>query len=123
MKDVKSLGMVYLATPYTKYQNGINHAFKDAATLAGKMVIAGYKVYSPITHTHPIAMFGGIDPYSEMWVVFDEAMMGVSDTLVVGMLPGWEDSWGVRQEIEYFKKHEKKIVGINPETMELVDVD
>lgn len=123
MLKPSELGMVYLATPYTKYKNGINAAFQDAAILASKMLTQGYKVYSPISHTHPIAIYGGIDPTSEMWVQFDETMMAVSDTLIVGMMEGWEDSWGVKKEIEHFRERGKMIAYMDPETTEITRVE
>lgn len=117
------LGVVYLATPYSRFKGGINMAFQEAAMLAARMLAQGYKVYSPISHTHPIAIYGGIDPTSELWYAFDETMMGVSDTLVVGMMEGWEDSYGVKKEIEHFREQGKKIAYMDPETTEITRVE
>src|SRR3990167_1959103 len=52
----------YLATPYTRYPAGIRAAFADAAKLAARLLVTGLKVYSPITHTHPLAIYGHLDP-------------------------------------------------------------
>src|ERR1700686_5471517 len=48
--------LCYLATPYTQYRDGIEAAFVQAASLAGRLLQARSFVYSPIAHTHPIAM-------------------------------------------------------------------
>lgn len=54
--DLSGAGLVYLATPYSKYPRGIEAAFVDASRLAACLVRLGISVYSPIAHTHPIAI-------------------------------------------------------------------
>lgn len=50
--------MKYLATPYSKFEGGLEAAFRAAAEVAAKLVRQGESVYSPICHTHPIAIYG-----------------------------------------------------------------
>ena len=74
--DLKSHDLIYLATPYSKYEWGIEFAWKDASALAAKLFKCGLNIYSPIAHTHSIAVYGGIDPLDhETWMRFDAAMM------------------------------------------------
>src|SRR5436309_1862842 len=54
--------LYYLATPYSKYPRGLTAAFEDAANLAARLLQVGFRVYSPIAHTHPLAVYGKIDP-------------------------------------------------------------
>lgn len=100
----------YLATPYSKYADGIENAFRDAARLAGALLKTGVNVYSPICHTHPIAIYGRIDPLDHaIWLPFDQLMMDRCDNLIVAHMDGWEESKGVAYEIEYFRKAGKPI--------------
>jgi hypothetical protein len=105
MTNLPSHKLLYLATPYTKYPGGIEAAFIAACKLAAKLLQAGAKVYSPIAHTHPIALHGGINPLDhDIWLPFDSAMMTLADGLLVGQLPGWSESKGVLHEIDVFRK-------------------
>lgn len=102
--------LYYLATPYTKYKGGIEKAFMAAAELTGKLLTNGYRVYSPIAHTHPVAVYGGLDPLDHsIWLPFDEAMMHACDALLVAHMDGWRESKGVMHEIEFFARGKKPI--------------
>lgn len=117
----KSTGISYLATPYTKYPCGIEQAFIDAAKLAARLMLAGVRVYSPIAHTHPLAIHGNIDPLDHaIWMPFDEAMMAVADTLIVAHMDGWENSYGMKLEIDFFDRAGKPIFDLNPSTMVMI---
>jgi len=107
--------LVYLGTPYTKYADGIEAAFVDASRLAAVLLRAGVRVYCPISHTHPIAVHGRIDPLDHaIWLPFDRAMMDASAAMVVGMLPGWGDSFGVQHEIDVFTAAGKPVHYLDP---------
>ena len=108
--------LFYLATPYSKYKGGnLGQAFRDAAELAGKLLKAGYKVYSPICHTHPIAEYGELDPLDHsIWLPFDEAMMRACDALMVAHMDGWEESFGIAHEIEFFEASGKPVYDLDP---------
>ena len=110
-----SAPLAYLATPYTRYPRGIWHAFIDASTLAARLMAAGVRVYSPIAHTHPLAIFSGLDPLDlKLWLPFDEAMMTAAHVLIVGKLDGWDTSRGVAHEIKFFERHGKPIFDLDP---------
>lgn len=113
-----SLGLSYLATPYSLYEAGFDQAFIDASKLAAKLMLAGVKVYSPIVHCHAIAMHGRINPLDHtIWLPFDQAMMDVAHTLIVAHMPGWEESFGVGEEIKEFRRARKPIYDLDPKTL------
>lgn len=116
---VKGGALCYLATPYTKYLGGdIERAFIDAAKLAALLLRAGVKVYSPITHTHPLAIHGNLDPLDHaIWMPFDQAMMEVSDVLLVAHMDGWQESYGIAEEIKVFEAAHKPIYDLDPKTL------
>ena len=110
--------LAYLATPYTKFPGGIVAAFEAAAELAARLMIAGLKVYSPIAHSHPLAIHGNLDPLDHsIWLPFDESMMAVCGTLIVAHLPTWETSKGIAHEIACFEKAYKPIFDLKPDTL------
>ena len=122
MDRLKPFGLVYLATPYTKYPMGHEIAFRHAAKLAAKLVAEKINVYSPIAHTHPIAIHGGLDNTDyHSWISFDKAMMNKADTIVVGMMPSWEQSYGISYEVGYFRAQQKPVFYLDPDTLELTD--
>ena len=121
LKILTDYGLVYLATPYSKYPKGLTGAFMDAAKIAAGLLREGVSVYSPITHTHPIAIHGGIDPLDHtVWLKFDAAMIAKSDALLVAQMDGWDASFGIAHEITAFAKARKPIHYLNPLTLELV---
>lgn len=103
LANVAELPLVYLATPYSKYKAGIDCAFRDAASLASRLMRAGVKVYSPIAHTHPVAIYGQLDPLDHaIWLPFEERMMKIASALVVAQMQGWRESYGIAHEIQFF---------------------
>jgi len=122
MIDLKKYKIVYLATPYTRYPTGIVPAFRDACTIAAKLVKAGVSVYSPIAHIHPIAFHGEINPLdNDIWVPFNVPMMEVSDVLLVTKMLSWEVSAGIKHEIEFFTKANKPVYYLDVLTMEVYE--
>ena len=101
----------YLGTPYSKYPDGIEEAFKLACQQAALLIKAGIKVYSPIAHTHPIAIHGGMDPHDHgLWIPADLPFMRNAYGLIVLMANGWKESKGLSIEIDDFTKDGKPIV-------------
>lgn len=113
--------LCYLATPYTKYEPGIERAFTDAARLAGHLLRSGLRVFSPIVHGHPIAIIGKIDPRDlTIWLPFNTLMVKAADVLIVAHLPGWDASTGVAEEIEAFGASGRPIYDLNPNTLLMI---
>lgn len=105
----------YLATPYSKYPGGIVNAHKDACAEASLLVKAGVPVYCPIAHTHPIAIEGGMDPFDhETWLEADRAFMDAAKGLIVCEMAGWDESYGIEQEIKHFAKQGKPRIQMTP---------
>lgn len=110
--------LAYLATPYTNYQPDPTTGYVHACKIAAKLIRSGIKVYSPIAHTHPIGVFGDLDPLDHtIWLPFDEAMMAKADVLIVAHLNGWKESKGVKHEIAFFEAAAKPIYDLDPVTM------
>lgn len=118
IEEVRRWNLAYLATPYSKYPAGLEKAFKDAAALTGKLLIEGVHAYSPIAHTHPVAIYGELNPLDHnIWLPFDEAMMSVADGIIIAQLPGWEHSFGINYEVDFFERAGKPVRYLDPVTM------
>lgn len=119
--DLSRFSLCYLATPYSKYKGGnLDLAFQEAAALAAALLIEGVKVYSPIAHTHPLAVYSHLDPLDHsIWLPFDEAMMEAADALIVAHMEGWAESFGVAHEIKKFQADGKPIFDLDPVTFAL----
>jgi hypothetical protein len=120
MPNPRPIGLAYLATPYSHYPAGIERAWIDACELAARLLTAGLKLYSPIAHTHPLAIHGGLDPLDlEIWLPFDEAMMAKADVLIVAHMDGWQQSRGIQHEISVFRAAGKPIWDLDPESLSM----
>lgn len=99
MKDI-----AYLATPYSHISSEIRkERFEKVSMVAAQLFNQGIICFSPISHSHPIALNGcGMD--WDTWEDFDIQMMDVCKELFILMLPGWEASLGVRKEYQYMRK-------------------
>ncbi len=117
---LKKFPLVYLATPYSRYLGGIELAYIDASRLAADLLRAGVNVFCPIAHTHPLAIYGNINPLDcDLWLKADKPFMEKADALLVGKLHGWDKSYGISHELEYFRSCGKPVLFIDPYTMEI----
>ena len=100
----------YLASPYTKYGQGTEAAFEEACKAAGELMQRGMFVFSPIAHSHPIAVHAKIDKTDRsFWMPLSLAILFECDQLLVLKMPGWQESVGIIQEIRYAEKLGKPI--------------
>jgi hypothetical protein len=94
-------GLTYLATPYSHPDAAVRQARFDAVNgVAASMVADGQHVFSPIGHSHPMALVADLPTEWEYWSEFDSLMLSICTRLVVLCLDGWRESVGVRHEIE-----------------------
>lgn len=92
--------MIYLASPYSHPDAAIRQQrFENACDAAAILMRDGKVVFSPIAHTHPIAVRNELPLGWEFWEAFDRTFVERCDSLCVLMLPGWEQSRGVMGEI------------------------
>lgn len=103
MQDTKvnKEGLIYLASPYSHEYPGIREKrFKEVCMIAGNLIKAGYQVFSPIAHTHPIAVHASLELDFNAWIKFDTLILEKSDFFIIALMSGWVNSTGVRKEIE-----------------------
>jgi len=113
--QVKKKQLIYLAGPYSHPDEAVRLSrFHALNKMAGKMMSLGAFVYSPISHTHPIAMDGSLPLGWDFWGQYDRVILECCSKLVVYKLIGWEDSKGVAAEIKIAKELGLPIEYVNP---------
>lgn len=105
MKDVllqNDSDYLYLACPYTDKDPLVEEQrYLAVVRAAGHLMLQGFNVFSPIAHSHPIALHGMTQPTTGLfWKKQDIPLLKHASALVVLMLPGWEHSKGLAWEIE-----------------------
>jgi hypothetical protein len=76
---------------------------------------AGFVVFSPITHSHPIHLHGVPGDWG-YWEAFDRVMIGACSRVVVLRLDGWKESRGVKAEISIAQELGKPVECVDPIT-------
>lgn len=100
--------LAYLASPYTPMgvsdplmrAHIMEDRFSAVCNAAAKLMHKGKVVFSPIAHSHSIEKHFPAVEGGEFWKRQDEPYLNACTELIVLMLPGWEQSTGVRHEIE-----------------------
>ena len=97
--------VAYLACPYSHPDPQIKAMRLQCATAtAFHLIKQGIYVYSPLTHNMTTIDALGIHGHWDTWKTFDFAMISRCDKLIVLTLPGWEESRGVMDEIDFAHK-------------------
>jgi hypothetical protein len=92
--------MIYLASPYSHPDPLVRETRFDAACRATAALIrAGQVVFSPIVHGHPLVRFGLPTDWA-FWQRHDQELLRRCDEVIVLRSDGWDESEGVRAEIE-----------------------
>jgi len=92
---------VYLATPYSHPDPAVREArFQAVNTVAAKLMQDGHHVYSPISHTHPIALAGDLPKGWDFWEAYDRTFIEWAEEVHVYLADGWQESKGVQAEMK-----------------------
>lgn len=87
---------IYLAIPYSnvdKYES-----FRLANLHAAQLMNEGHVVFSPISHSHSMAIQNDLPGTWEFWQEQDKAFIAWCDELHIVCMRGWEKSRGVNAE-------------------------
>lgn len=113
--------MIYLAAPYTyEHEDSERVAliqrlrFETINDFAAQLMLDGVRLFSPISHCHPIALAGDLPTSWAFWEKYDREMLSACNRLVVLRLPGWDKSTGVQNEIKISREMGLPIEHIDP---------
>lgn len=105
----------YFATPYTKYPHGLEKAFELAAVNAAMLLRAGVPIFCPIVHTHPMAMYGNIDPTdAPFWMSTQVPFVRLAEGIIALRAESWKLSHGMTEELREFAREGKKVIYMDP---------
>ena len=103
--------LVYLAVPYSHRSANVREIrFREANRISAGMMDAGILIFSPISHTHPIALAGKL----HLWERYDRAYLVVCRALVVLRLDGWQESKGVAAETKIMDELARPVYHLDP---------
>ena len=116
--------LTYLALPYSDPDPRVRqYRFEVANRWAAKLMDEmGWVIFSPISHSHPIAEAGGLPRAFAFWEPFDRAYLSVSCMLVVIKLDEWEQSVGVQSEIEMAREMSLPILYLFDRVIQTADL-
>jgi len=107
--------LVYLAVPYSHPDRAVRHArFQKANRAAALLMGDGLFVYSPISHSHPIADAGSLPMDFAFWKRYNQTMIDCCHALYILTIDGWSESVGVQAEREYAEEQGIPVVFISP---------
>lgn len=107
-------GRVYMASPFTVYPTR-ELAWRDACRSAAALqACTAMAVYSPISDSYGLEAVGKATLTHAEWMLRDRTMLLACQLVAVAMLPGWETSKGIAQEIEWAHEAGIPVVYLQP---------
>lgn len=108
-------GFWYLASPYKRFPDGLERAFRVAVQARGLLVKRGISCFSPIVHSHQVAEDCGIDPIDHaIWLPVEAPIMRAAKGLILLRALSWEESFGMEEERKAFIAEGKPVVFMDP---------
>ena len=93
--------LTYLAAPYRHPSDSVMEARLEAVTrVAAGLTDATLRIFCPLTYANALLSKGFAWKTDAWWYEYDIGWLAHCAALVVLELPGWEESEGVRLEIE-----------------------
>lgn len=117
--------LIYLASPYTHEDPAIvDSRVEEVYRKVSDLMKLGYTVFSPIAHCHDMAKSCDLPTDWEFWNEYDKTIISRCDELWVLKLPGWQNSHGVKAEIQIAMELGKQIryLYIDEELPKLIEV-
>lgn len=107
--------IIYLASPYTHEDLGVREErARKVSKIAGHLIHHGHNVFCPIAHSHKVSEHSVADHNEhDMWMRVDISMLNRCTDLYVLTLEGWEESKGVKEEIDFARRQGMPIYHID----------
>ena len=109
--------LIYIASPFTHKDPAIREERTAAACkYAAQLMRNGYVAFSPIAHSTRILQFAELPDTTAFWLQQDLAILERCNEIHVLCLDGWQDSTGVKWELEQATNWSMTIRYIDPIT-------
>jgi hypothetical protein len=93
--------VIYVASPYSSPIVGAPLLrFQKVRRFTIHLINQGQVPFSPIVYCHEMCAAGGIRTDAGTWFEFNSNMLRIAEAMFVYCLPGWQDSKGVRIELQ-----------------------
>ena len=110
--------MKLVLSPYSHADPLVREArFRAVCKYCAKLISNGIYAFSPVIHCHPIAQYGIPFDYN-FWGGWGSRFFNICDEVIVYQLDGWEDSIGIKAEVEILKAMGLPIIYVEPEDNE-----
>ena len=101
---------IYLAIPYNDLDPTVRQRrFEIANQVSADLFNKGYNVFSPISHSHPIAVQCDLPKGYDFWSKWNATFIEWCDELHVICIEGWRESGGVQDEIKIAERLGKEV--------------
>ena len=107
---------VYLMVPYSGTKAEERFRFSVVTKYAGRLLMQGFMVFSPVTHCHPIALLHKLPGNYEFWKPYCKSWIDWADVEFILCVPGWKKAIGVKAETQIFIDMMKPIHYVSQET-------
>jgi nucleoside 2-deoxyribosyltransferase len=101
---------IYLAGPYSHTDPQVRQQrFEALNQAAARVMREGHIVFSPISHSRPIAVQCELPKGFDFWVELDKSFIEWCDEMWIVPLRGYQESVGVHCEAEYARSLGKPV--------------
>jgi hypothetical protein len=114
--------MIFISSPYSHPDKSVvENRFESTCELVAKLLNKGHYVMSPIVHGHNLLKYDLPGDW-EFWQGYCIDMIKRCEEVWVYNINGWEDSSGVKGEIEVAKKIGKRVFLINNDGIKIKEI-
>lgn len=101
--------LYYFASPYSHKDEKIQHdRYLMQGEIAASLIKEGFILLQPIEMCHNLSLRFGLPGGYEFWKRRDRTFIDRCEATIVCDMPGWKESIGVQDEIQYTKEQGKK---------------
>ena len=98
--------LVFISSPYShKDPEVMELNYELVSKFVLKLINSGVNATSPIAYGHPLVKLGKLPSSWEFWEEFCLSFLERSSKMIVYKIPGWENSIGMKAEIEFAEKN------------------
>ena len=100
--EERTAKLIYLASPYTHDEmQVVAYRYNKTVAFVAANLSQHEFIYSPIVYAHNIATAHKLPTNAEWWWSFNKTMIERCDVMWLLGLAGWDESKGVRQEVDF----------------------